>query len=85
MTHLEANSSVQDVIAVTLDFCTACQQALSKANDNYVVCSTCECILCCNCHACPCDVYGVPVTDAGETELLTLMQTLEAAGLLRKS
>jgi hypothetical protein len=85
MTHLEANSSVQDVIAVTLDFCTACQQALSKADDNYVMCFTCGCVLCPNCHACPCDVYGVPVTDTGEAELLALMQTLEATGLLQKS
>jgi hypothetical protein len=85
MTRLQAASSVQDLIAATLDFCVSCQQPLSKADDNYITCLSCEGAICRNCSSCPCDLYGVPVSDSGEVELLAFVHTLETMGLLQKS
>jgi hypothetical protein len=83
MPHLEANSVVlQALIATTLDFCISCNAPLSKANDRYVTCLTCDGALCPQCHRCPCDVYGVPESDAGEAELLAF---INAHTLLQKS
>lgn len=81
MPHLEAASSLHDVIAATLDFCVTCRSPLSKADDNYVTCLTCDGALCRECHTCPCDVYGVPESDTcvylGEAELLALFAVLQ--------
>jgi len=78
MAHLEVSSILQDVIALTLDYCTSCNSPLSKADDSYVICFTCDGILCRSCHACPCDIYGVPERDDpfyhGEPEIAPLLQ-----------
>lgn len=56
MFHLEANSSVQGVIATTLDFCIECCSALNKPTDSYVVCLRCNGAICNDCTLCACDL-----------------------------